>query len=145
MRYTRSVSGGTLTDPDGVGDWDRRRVARTGTARVVTGTASVVTGTSSSLPERAGRDASGRRRGRIVLLGQVKVEGPMPRVAPEASEVGVAAVADRDFRQQRVQGGIDEGSSHEARVIRREGREGRAHHHHGQTDLLVEVPLDVEL
>ena len=69
----------------------------------------------------------------------------MARVPAEAAEVGLAAVADGDLGQQGVERGVESGRDEEARVVRRERREGAAEDDDAEARLLVEVPLHVEL
>ena len=80
----------------------------------------------------------------VVLLGHVQVERPVAGIAREAAEVGVAPVADRDLRKQRVEEGVDERRDHETGVVRGEGSQDGAHRHDGQPGLLVEITLQVE-
>src|SRR6185503_18227098 len=60
-------------------------------------------------------------------------------------EVRMAAVADRDLGQQRVEAGVDQRRDEQAGIEGREGCEGRPHDHDRDAGLLVEVALHVEL
>ena len=77
------------------------------------------------------------------MLGEVQVERPVTGIAAEAAEVGVAAVADGDLGEQRVQRGIHEHGDHEACVVGRERRQHGADDDDGQSGLLVEVALAI--
>jgi hypothetical protein len=59
----------------------------------------------------------------VVLLGEMEIEGVVLWIAREPAEVGLAAVADRDVGQERVQAGVDGRGQEEARIERSERSE----------------------